>query len=201
MTARGKKWVLHQGNRQECFEHDDPLALLQSKLSGRSVAPLAGLPPFFVVERSIRLYDVVRYVERLPTLRLTFDNSQTSILDFYDSLVVFDNVTKTMVAIALVEPAAFESPEHAYLHGQKLIDDIVRKLSHPLPAHRPSTIFSWAVFLRSRPNRTSRKKNSKRRCASAVSDILAADIFQVVISQRFEVDFEATRWKSIVRFE
>ncbi len=188
MTARGKEVVLHQGQSQECFEHDDPLALLQSKLSGRSVAPVAGLPPFIGGAIGFASYDVVRYVERLPNAPP--DDRQLPDLDFgfYDSLVVFDNVTKTMVAIALVEPAAFESPEHAYRHGQKLIDDIVRKLSHPLPATAVDDIqLGGFPSVPAKSNFTKEEfEAAVRKCSEY---ILAGDIFQVVISQRFEVDF------------
>ncbi len=65
-------------------------------MTGKRVADLAELPPIFGGAFGYAAYDVVRYVEDLPTSPA--DDRGLPDLDFllFDNLVVFDHVTKTL---------------------------------------------------------------------------------------------------------
>jgi anthranilate synthase component 1 len=130
----------------------------------------------------------VRYAEHLPNA--PDDDRQLPDLSFafYDRMVVFDNVQKTMIVLAM---ARVDGPDvdvaQAYHDAQSRVDAMVQKLSAPHKALAPVDIADDPN--QPVPNAKSNFKQSEfeaavRRC---VEYIEAGDIFQVVISQRLEI--------------
>ena len=189
----------HENGRVTELESDDPLEFLSQKVGKRTVAELPELPPFVGGAIGYAAYDVVRYVEHLPNA--PYDDRGLPDLDFgfYDSLVVFDNVNKTVMVIALVERGDRSGnaqdrdgskaidPEQAYQAAVASIEKVVTRLRQPLTNHLVSDI-----PLRVVPTLQPRSNISKEGYIESVEKcreyIRAGDIFQVVLSQRFEVD-------------
>ncbi len=164
----------------------DPLDDLWRLVSGRRVAVLPELPPLTGGAIGYAGYDVVRYVEHLP--HPPEDDRGLPDLDFslFDDLVVFDSVTKSLFVVAHVHCDAFDSVELAYRDGLARIDRMTARLQSPqqglvvsdfdaaaLPELCPKSNFTREEF-----------EAAVRRC---VDYIQAGDIFQVVISQRWEL--------------
>ena len=146
------------------------------------------MPPFAGGAVGYAGYDVVRYAEDLPNA--PFDDRQLPDLSFafYDRTVVFDNINKTMIVLAMARIDGPDSDlEQAYRDAQQRVDSIVDQLSTPrgglapvdivegdgLPTPPPASNFQPSEF-----------EAAVRRC---VDYIRAGDIFQVVISQRLQM--------------
>ena len=65
------------------------------------VAKLPGLPPFIGGAVGYAGYDTVRYVEHLPNAPKDDRGLPDLAFAFYDHMIVFDNVQKTVVVVVL----------------------------------------------------------------------------------------------------
>jgi anthranilate synthase component I len=183
----GNRVMLQEGASKAETHVDDPLALLNERFTNRTVAPVAGLPPFLGGAIGYMSYDVIRYVEDLPDVPKDDRGLPDIDLGFYHHLVVFDNITKTYLVVSLVEVSKSSDPKEAYFAAQKQIQRTVDALSRSIPASKPADIVlggSAAPPLKSNFTRE-QFEDAVRACNEY---ICAGDIFQVVLSQRFEVD-------------
>lgn len=170
---------------EETSEQADPLDFFR-KLLRHSVAHFPGLPPFTGGAVGYAGYDVVRYVERLPDPPL--DDRQLPDLDFslYHTIIVFDNVTKTMTILVLVRSADHPSNATAYADAARRIEEIVARLSQPIPALRAADVGGTPrEAIRVESNFT--QASFMAAVDKCIEYIRAGDIFQVVPSQRFRV--------------
>jgi anthranilate synthase component 1 len=174
----------HEGTHTTCTV-TDPLDFLREKLGKHTVASLPDLPPFVGGAIGYAGYDVVRYVEKLPNAP-TDDRSLPDLdFGFYDLLVVFDNANKTVMILNLVHRPA--DVDQAYKTAVDRIQSVVDRLSGalmPLPAAD--------IVLGAQPTIQARSNFTQTEFETAVAKcreyIQAGDAFQVVLSQRFELD-------------
>ncbi|MFO0867656.1 MAG: anthranilate synthase component I [Pirellulales bacterium] len=175
----------------ETLRCDDPLTELRRRLHTIQAAHLPELPPFTGGAIGYAGYDVVRYVERLPNPPPNDRGLPDLSFAFYDRMVIFDNVSKTMfvVVMARLEEAGGD-PSRAYATAQREIDELVGQLAVPAspPPHEllPADIATGGdPQLIGTANFTAESfQEAVRKC---VEYIRAGDIFQVVISQRLAV--------------
>ncbi|MEM8680548.1 MAG: anthranilate synthase component I [Planctomycetota bacterium] len=195
-TSRGNQCRVEVGDACEEFRSENPLEELRKRVQLSNVAHPEALPPFIGGAVGYASYDVVRYVESLPAAPLDDRGLPDLDFGFYDQMCIFDHVHKTVVVLALVRPADFEDQAAAYADGQSRVDRLVQQLTTPRPglsineiaaekhgdsaqaAELPQSNFTQADF-----------EQAVRKC---VEYIRAGDIFQVVISQRFEVPVSCT---------
>ncbi len=91
----------HAGHATQLeLNHPDPLALLEEKLAAYRTPPLAGLPRFSGGAVGYAGYDAVRYVERLPKPPLDDRQLPDLCFAFYDRMVIFDHINKTIAVVA-----------------------------------------------------------------------------------------------------
>ena len=188
ITARGKHVaVAAPGLPTEEFDCEDPLDELRKRLSPFRAVHLPGMPPFIGGAIGYAGYDVVRYVENLPNAPADDRNLPDLSFGLYDRMVVFDNVSKAMyvIAMARLDLAAGDAMK-AYADAQRRVDELVERLSAPAPLP-PADIASTGEPKLAYESNFRREDFEKavRRC---VEYIRAGDIFQVVISQRLEVN-------------
>jgi anthranilate synthase component 1 len=187
VVARGNHVQWHQDNSVTEIEHDDPLAFLAEKISGYRVAQLPELPPFVGGAIGYASYDVVRYVERLPNAPKDDRGLPDLDFGFYESLVVFDHVNKTVMVLNLVRTGPEIDSKVAYAASIERIRAIVERLDCPLENHRLSDIpLKMTPTLQTKSNFS--RETFERAVARCREYIQAGDIFQVVLSQRFEVE-------------
>lgn len=190
IVARGNQVEWHHDGQVEHFQEDDPLDFLQKKLTGISVADFPELPPFVGGAIGFAGYDVIRYVESLPDAPR--DDRQLPDLDFgfYDELLVFDNVNKTVMVVRLVKiPPSRSEPDSiaAYEQACADIENTVNKLRQPIASVAVDDIqLGTPVTLTPKSNFT--RDEFVAAIEACREYILAGDIFQVVLSQRFEVE-------------
>lgn len=190
VVAHGSNVQFHSNGSVETFQCPDPLEFLSERLGNQSIAPVPELPPFVGGAIGYAGYDVVRYVEHLPNTPT--DDRQLPDLDFgfYDQLVVFDHVNKTIMVVVLSHSSESQSPEAAYAQATQWIDRIVQKLDSPLPQHSLADIpLTYTPTLIPKSNFT--KQGFEEAVSRCRQYIQAGDIFQVVLSQRFEVDCDS----------
>lgn len=169
----------------------DPLAELQAELGRWRAARVSGLPPFCGGAIGYAGYDTVRYVERLPHAPPDDRGLPDLCFALYDHMLVFDNVQKTLSAIALArmdgrgdEPTRADLAR-AYDEACARCDDLIAQLSRPseeLPIADIDT--SGDPQLDVQANCTSEQFQAAVRQAQEY--IRAGDIFQVVLSQRWQ---------------
>src|SRR5262245_9469265 len=80
--------------------HDDPIKLLEELLSRYRTPHIAGLPRFCGGAVGYSGYDAVRYTERLPNPPLDDRQLPDLCFAFYDRMVIFDHINKTIAVVA-----------------------------------------------------------------------------------------------------
>lgn len=186
VIAKGNQVTLISQDHCETFESDNPLEVVRSRLKSVSVAKLSDLPPFTGGAIGYAGYDVVRYVENLPDAPEDDRDLSDMSFAFYDSMLVFDHITKTITVIALAWIKQFEDSDAAYNDACQRIDDIVSRLN------QPSTELECEDVIKPEIDSSNFKSNMTQQQYESAVDcckeyIRAGDIFQVVLSQRLEM--------------
>src|SRR5207237_1854913 len=109
------------------FDHPDPLRLLEEQLAACRAPSLPGLPRFLGGAVGYAGYDAVRYVERLPNPPPDDRQLPDLCFAFYDRMVIFDHLTKTIpvVAHAHVDQANLKK---CYKDACQRVDRLVERL-------------------------------------------------------------------------
>lgn len=137
-------------------------------------------------------YDTVRYVEKkkLPFSMAPVDdrNLPDIHLGLYDDVLVFDHVDKTVYAIHWVRLNQYSTVKKAYIDGMKRLETLVSKVQeYDLPRISPGYIdLHTREFGPSLQKSTMTREEYMKAVLQAKEHILAGDIFQIVLSQRFE---------------
>ena len=83
------------------FECANPLEELRSRVESIRAVHLPELPPFYSGAVGYAGYDTVRYNEHLPNMPPDDRQVPDLAFAFYDQMVVFDNVTKSIDVVAM----------------------------------------------------------------------------------------------------
>ncbi|XP_054793867.1 anthranilate synthase alpha subunit 1, chloroplastic-like [Prosopis cineraria] len=172
---------------------DDPFSIPKRIATGWKPCLTDKLPDAFnggwVVYCS---YDTVRYVEKkkLPFSKAPEDdrNLPDMHLALYEDVVVFDHVEKKAYVIHWVRLDRYSSVEDAYKDGMERLEKLVSRLKDI----EPPRLSPGYVNLQTRRFGPPLKKSSmtseeyKAAVLKAKEHIEAGDIFQIVLSQRFE---------------
>ncbi|XP_016471994.2 anthranilate synthase alpha subunit 1, chloroplastic [Nicotiana tabacum] len=137
-------------------------------------------------------YDTVRYVEnrKLPFLRAPEDDRNLADiqLGLYEDVVVFDHVEKKAHVIHWVRLDQYSSLPEAYLDGKKRLEILVSRVQGiESPRLSPGSVdFCTHTFGPSLTKGNMTSEEYKNAVLQAKEHIAAGDIFQIVLSQRFE---------------
>ena len=146
-----------------------------------------GLPPFLAGAVGYAAFDVVRLIEpRVPPARVPDVDAPDAVFLFFTNVVVFDHLKRQIYLIANVRVDEHDDLKAAYEQAGEQIIAIEKALAQPtpMPPHADST---GPVEVRS-------NMGEAAYCAAvekAKEYILAGDVFQVVLSQRLEMDLPA----------
>lgn len=170
-------------------EHADPLKLLEEMLAMYRAPHVPGLPRFCGGAVGYAGYDAVRYVERLPNPPPDDRHVPDLCFAFYDRMVIFDHLTKTIAAVAHAHVDA-KDPERSYREACVRVDKLVERLQQGVADLQLTDIMPVGEV--QRPY----KSNFEPQAFEAAVDkckeyIKAGDIFQVVLSQRLETETKA----------
>jgi anthranilate synthase component 1 len=168
----------------------DPLAAVRETLRLLHTPRGEGLPAFTSGLVGYLSYDAIRRVERLPDTCI--DDLKIPELAFLlaSDLAVLDhhNGEVWLVANAINFDDTDERVDEAYADAVARIDSMTELLIQPTPAGVVSASFDEPIL----PIRRQRTPEEYQRAvSSAVEEIKAGEAFQIVVSQRFEVDTTA----------
>jgi anthranilate synthase component I len=190
LAAYGTQVTISDAEGRATFHADDPLQILRQRLYAASAARLPELPPFEGGAVGYAGYDVVRYAEHLPDAPPDDRRLPDLAFGFYDRMIVFDNVDKTMyvVVMARIEPDADQ--QAVYRDACWRVDQLVEQLSSRDAGLQCADIgTSGDAGIAYESNFQQTDFEDAVRCC--VEYIRAGDIFQVVISQRLEVPIQS----------
>jgi anthranilate synthase component 1 len=194
IVARGRKLTITDGGhgsraRRSRTLDADIFETLKSSLSGHTPAKLPGLPPFTAGAVGFFAYDVVRQIEALPAIARDELRIPDATLMFFDEVLAFDHLRKEILLIVTADVRATKA-QRAYEDALKRLRELSKRLARPLPR-------SAARQLTARPGSSrgkkldvqprTPKKQFLKAVATAKEYIAAGDIFQVVLSQRFDL--------------
>jgi anthranilate synthase component 1 len=181
IVARGRRIAITEDKRTIQIE-GDVFNVLRDALGGHTPARLPGLPPFTAGAVGFFAYDAVRQIERLPELAKDELDMPDACLLFFDEVLAFDHVRK-QIWIVVTADVTLSAPDAAYADAVKRLERLERRLTKPLPR---------LAAVKSAGKLKVRHRTSKRGYVAGVERakeyIAAGDVFQVVLSQRFDVE-------------
>ncbi len=197
--------VKRPGEASKTGTQTDPLKSLEDEIARFRAPQVFGLPRFCGGAVGYAGYDTVRYIERLPNAPPDDRGIPDLSFGFYDTMVVFDHLTKTVkvVAHARVSGPGIGNREsgpknnrEAYDDACERIDGLVEQLKrptsdlaltdidvsstdarYPMPGPRVQSNFTRPQF--------------EAAVLKAKEYIAAGDAFQIVLSQRFRTETTA----------
>jgi anthranilate synthase component 1 len=189
------------GRGQEAEEtHPDPLKLLEEKLGAYRAPHLPGLPRFCGGAVGYAGYDAVRYVERLPNAPPDDRHLPDLCFAFYDRMVIFDHINKTIAAVAHAHVPRSrgqgttgdgeEELRRCYQDACTRVDRLVERLQQGVADLQLTDIAPVGeVHLPYRSNFSQAEfEAAVEKCKEYIK---AGDIFQVVLSQRLQTETRA----------
>ncbi len=172
------------------LKRDDPLELLDEMLAKYRMAPHPDLPRFCAGAVGYAGYDVVRYVEKLPDAPEDDRHIPDLLFGFYDQMVIFDHIQKTVAVVAMARTDGDnlkQSYEQAIAKVDALCDQLAAN-SNPIPPEDIALDVEEPLEWDSSFPQTDYEA-AVEKCKEYIR---AGDIFQVVLSQRLQIETEAS---------
>ena len=160
---------------------------LRSLLAESAIPDQDGLPPMAAGVFGYLGYDMVRLMERLAEPKETGVGVPDAILMRPTLMVVFDAVRDEITVVSPVRHQPGVSAAIAHERAQERLEAVVHALESPLPAEAAIDI---AGLSHPEPVSNTSEAEYEAMVLNAQEYIRAGDIFQVVLSQRFEAPFE-----------
>jgi len=187
--ARGRQVEWSEGGRTETIlAPGDPLEVLRERLRAfAAVKPEGdGLPRFLGGAVGMIAYDWVRFVEAIPDAnpdRVGLPDASFVLPEF---VVVYDNVRHTALIATHAEIAPGEDPRAAFAATDARLEAMAARLRAPLAPEprRPAVRAPMAV------ERSLSESDFHEIVKRAKEYIEAGDIFQVVLSQQFQLPLQ-----------
>jgi para-aminobenzoate synthetase component 1 len=179
LTLKSRDGLIEEG---ETHFIGDPLAVLAKRLERYAVAHEPGLPPFQTGAAGYFAYDLGRHLERLPRHRIDDQPLPDLLMGFYGWAIAFDHAETRAFIMANGHPAP-STPERHRLAAAR-IAEIRQRLA------RPASLPRGQVVAPPRPDieRAAHEAMVRR----TIDYILAGDIYQANITQRFSAELRAT---------
>jgi anthranilate synthase component 1 len=166
--------------------NDAPLVALRAVIGESRIALPHNLPPMAAGVFGYLGYDMVRQMEDLPAAGPDPIGVPDAILMRPTLVIVFDAVEDTITVVTPVRAQSGMSAKAALARAVERLSAIVEALDQPLDKSA-ADIDLGPLDVKPRSNTT--PAAFKRMVLRAKDYIVAGDIFQVVLSQRFEAPF------------
>jgi len=180
------------GTESRRFPCPDPLAAIDAILLERVAVPVDGLPRFHGGAIGYLGYDLIRCYESVGPRKAPAYDVPLAHVAFCDTLVVFDHVTHTIKVVAHV--ALDGDVESEYQAATERIESVIARLRSRDEARAESMLADLPRRgERAVPDETSMESEQYQEMVRTAKEyIVAGDIFQVVLAQRFSIRTEAT---------
>ncbi|MCC6490434.1 MAG: anthranilate synthase component I, partial [Candidatus Hydrogenedentes bacterium] len=185
--SKGRSVTIVRDGKASTYESNDPLDELRKLMAQYTPVPVDGVPSFHGGAVGYMSYDQVRFFEKLPD-----NNPDTLDLpDLYymitDTILIFDHVNNRLKIVSNAHVQG--DPVAAYDAAVRKIHDLNHTLKQPLVVST-ERIHSGEVNTEVKSSFT--RDSFCEAVRKAKEYICAGDIFQVVLSQRFEREVYAS---------
>ncbi len=181
ITGRGTSIEIREGNATTSMETDDPIGLLRELMQGFMPVETEDLPKFFGGMVGYIGYDMVRFIEDIPSE----NPDQLGLPDIFmmipDVVLVFDNLRQTIKVVCNVHLEGKDS-EKEYDVALEKIESVIKKLRGPSNGTYEAGPGDETGFVSCFGTQGEFEESVKK----AKEYILSGDVFQLVLSQRFE---------------
>lgn len=177
--------IIKNGKKSISDTDENPLLLLKRLLREYKPVSIDGLPPFFGGAVGYLAYDMIRHFEDISLKKRGSLELPDILFMFTDTLLIFDNIRQRIkiVSNALVKE---KGTKKAYNDAKAKIDGIIEKLKRRAAEKGQRNI---KKDIRLSSNYT--KKGFEKAVEKSKEYIKAGDIFQVVLSQRFNTGIKS----------
>jgi anthranilate synthase component 1 len=186
IRAKDKRIEIIKNGKKSAFDTDEnPLLFLKRLLREYKPVAIDGLPPFFGGAVGYLAYDMIRHFEDISLKKRASLELPDIIFMFTDTLLIFDNIRQRIkvVSNALVKEKGVKK---AYNDAKTKIDGIIEKLKRRTADKGQRNI---KKDIRLSSNYT--KIGFEKAVEKSKEYIKAGDIFQVVLSQRFNTGIKS----------
>ncbi len=159
----------------------EPLALLEREFAGLRPAHDERLPDFSGGAVGFLAYDAIRYYEKLPDKNPNDTEQEDAYFILCDELVIFDHIRRDIRLVHNVRLDEYASVDAAYDAGVAAVEALERRIHAPLVEPEPKTV-SGRMPVASNMS----AEDFQRAVVRAKENIVAGDIFQVVLSKRYD---------------
>jgi anthranilate synthase component 1 len=189
----GRKIEIREDGRDTVvFESDDPVEVLKKEVSKYRPVEVKGLPRFFGGLVGYLGYDMVRFFERVPDRNRRGLDLPDMFFMLTDTMLIFDSLKQKIKVVSNAHLDDGKNPDEAYREAEKKIEEIIERLRGSAePALRKvrhqgngpvETEYSPPAFTSSFGTRDA----FETAVLKAKEFVMAGDVVQVVLSQRFE---------------
>ncbi|MBF0540100.1 MAG: anthranilate synthase component I [Nitrospirae bacterium] len=177
---------ISQAGHEPIIKHfDDPITALKQELSLYTPVAIEGLPPFYGGLVGYIGYENVKYFERCPDSNKSGVPIPDMCFLLTDSLLIFDHQRLTIKIVVNTITAEDVNPEDAYNDAIKKINQIEHCLRHKNIDYKTCTPISNNNGDIAYSSSFASKQDFMDAVEKSKEYIKAGDIFQVVLSQRF----------------
>ena len=181
IVGRGRSVEIIEGGDARITETSDPIGFLRDVMAEFKPVEVPELPRFFGGMVGYFGYDMVRFMEDLPDE----NPDPLGLPDMYfmvtDTILIFDNLKQTIKVVCNVHLNG-KDPSKEFDNAVEKIDNIILRLRQPHDIDSSVPATAVPEFASSFEKREDFEDAVRR----AKEYIKAGDIFQVVLSQRFE---------------
>lgn len=165
---------------EEPLGGSDPLDFLKKVMGDYRPVEVDGLPPFTGGAVGYAGYDIIRFFENIPQGEKPTLGCPDMLFMLTDTVLVFDNLSQKIKVIANAH-VGDAGPDAAYAVAVAKIEALLKKLTGNPPKCKSGRVKSLGKL---KSNFT--KRDFEKSVRASKEYIKAGDIFQVVLSQRFE---------------
>lgn len=186
--SKGRRvWLGRPGSPVVAREVADPLDAVKELLGRYRPVPVKGVPPFSGGLVGYVGYDVVRFVERLPERSTDDLNLPDLYLMLVDTLLLFDNTAQKIKVVGHAFIDGDTNLRAAYDSTCAKIDTLIGRLNRRVLPPTQSHTVEGPPSIRSNVTPDQYQAMVRR----AKEYIVAGDIIQVVLAQRFQCPLRA----------
>jgi anthranilate synthase component 1 len=187
VRSKGKRvWLERAGKASEERAVADPLIAIRELLARYRSVQVRGLPRFSGGLVGYLSYDLVRFFEEIPTTATDDLGMPDLHLLLADTLLIFDNVAHKIKVVAHAHVDEGADLRAAYERACAKVERLIVRLQRPVEAPRALTMREPGPI---GSNLTQEQYEAIVRRAKEY--IVAGDVIQVVLAQRFECPLRA----------
>jgi anthranilate synthase component 1 len=169
----------------------DPVATLNRELVPLRVYNEASLPPFFGGAVGYFGYSVAGWSERIPDTHPDDLGVPSAKLLFFDTVVVFDHVRQRMYVVANVRTKDGGTLVDAQARLDRAVERLRRASLEPLAFPRDVAMVDFEA--------SHTRESFEAMIVAAKEEIVAGEIFQIVLSQRWETEYPTAEALTLYR--